>query len=121
MNDILPTLPAQRPQQQTSLDNQIEQVKAWFRREWPVSEPITNVNANWYAVANRLGCYDAADFIRTRKGPIDWCRLDRSTKPNPTAEQMYAGLVEIWYASEMSPCVKAMVEALIGKPDESHS
>lgn len=79
-------LPEQGPQQQTSLTNQIEQVKAWFRREWPVAEPVSEENVVWVAVANRLGCYDAADFIRGLSGPIDWCRLNSKTASNPTAE-----------------------------------
>ena len=115
---MIVVLPAQRPQTQTSLNNQIEQVKAWFRREWPVAKPVTEDNQTWAHVAKRLGCYDAADFIRGLKGPIDWCRLTAASKPNPTAEQMHAGLVEIWYAAETAPAIKAMVEALIGKPRE---
>jgi hypothetical protein len=74
------SFPEQRPQQQGSLSNQLEQVKAYFRRETPVSEPVDTTVEVWTQIANRLGCYDAADYIRMQDGPIDYCKLGYATR-----------------------------------------
>jgi hypothetical protein len=69
-------LPPQNMQDQRDLTAQLETVKAWFRRNWPVDQgQPTSDNRTWVAVATRLGCYDAADFIKGLDAPVDWTRL----------------------------------------------
>lgn len=67
---VIPAMPVQLRQRQDSLNDQIDSVDLWFRRlrdEHPdvlySREPLV-----WALVANRLGCYDAADYYIRMNG-----------------------------------------------------
>ena len=66
-------IPDQQPQRQGSTISQIEEVKAYFRRETPVTEVPSSDPRLWARIANRLGCYDAADYFQ-KFDHIDWTK-----------------------------------------------